>query len=320
MRLKVQSAFSFNQPVLGESAQHLASILEALGRDDIRLRVYDADKLVPPLQIFDAVTAGFLEAGYSWPVYWMGKIPALTLFGAVPFGPEAGEFLAWIQQGEGLELWRELYARHGAVPVPCGVLPPEASGWFTSPIEEASDLVGLKIRFAGLGGKVLQKLGASVTMLSGGDIFPSLERGVLDATEYSMPAVDRALGFYKVAGHYYFPGWHQPSSILELIVNKEVWDGMTPEQRAYIETACNANIVWSMTRGLALQGDAIVFLEDQGVELHSWPPALLERFRELSLEVLAEASAENADFARVLASQQAFREQHARWASIAYAR
>ena len=206
VRLKVQSAFSFNQPVLGESAQHLAEIIESMGRDDIRLRVYDADKLVPPLQIFDAVTAGFLDAGFSWPVYWMGKIPAITLFGAVPFGPEAGEFLAWVQQGEGLALWRELYARHGAVPVPCGVLPPEASGWFASPIYELSDLEGLKIRFAGLGGEVLRKLGASVTMLAGGDIFPSLERGVLDATEYSMPAVDRALGFYKVAKHYYFPG------------------------------------------------------------------------------------------------------------------
>ena len=134
-----------------------------------------------------------------------------------------------------------------------------------------------------------------------------------------MPAVDRALGFHKVAQHYYFPGWHQPASILELIVNKEVWDSMVPEQRAYLETACNANIVWSMTRGLAIQGEAIRYLEEQGVTLHRWSPEMLERFRELSLEVIAEAAAEDADFARVLASQEAFRAEYARWASIAYA-
>ena len=214
-KLRLQAGFQFNQPVLGEMIVNFERLVEEAGRSDLRLRIYDAGKLVPTLQIFDAVAAGRIDGGFAWPGYWMGKFPSVTVFAAVPFGPEAPEFLAWIHEGGGLALWRELYAPHGAVPVPCGVLPPEASGWFRKPIETPADLHGLKIRYAGLGGKVLEKLGASITMLAAGDIFVALERGVLDATEYSMPAADLSLGFYKVAKHYYFPGWHQPASIMD---------------------------------------------------------------------------------------------------------
>ncbi len=196
VRLRVQSGFNRNVPVLGETIWHVASLIETGGRSDVQLHVYDAGKLVPTLQIFDAVASGKLDAGFAWPGYWMGKLPATTVFGAVPFGPEAGEYLAWLHEGGGLELWRELYAPHGLAPVPCGVLPPEASGWFARPIESVDDLRGLKIRYAGLGGEVLARLGASITMLAGSDIFPSLERGVIDATEFSIPSVDRALGFF----------------------------------------------------------------------------------------------------------------------------
>jgi TRAP-type mannitol/chloroaromatic compound transport system substrate-binding protein len=318
-KLKIQSGYSFNVPVLGDSIRHFQRTLEALPGHELRLRVYDAGKLVPTLQIFDAVTAGKIDAGFTFPGYWMGKIPAVTVFASVPFGPEAPEYLAWLHEGGGLELWRQLYAKHGAVPVPCGVIPPEASGWFRKPIDSEDDLRGLKIRYAGLAGRVLEKMGASITMLAAGDIFLSLERGVIDATEYSMPAVDRPLGFYKVAKHYYFPGWHQPSSILELIVNQQTWNRLDAGQRAAIETTCQANTLYGLTRGLAIQAEALEFFEQQGVTIERWSPALMARFRALSAEVMAEASQEDPDFAAAWASLQAFREKHATWAGIAYA-
>lgn len=316
-KLKVQSAFPLATPVLGEMVQHFADEVAAADRDDLRVRLYDAGKLVPPLHIFDAVAAGKIEAGFSWPGYWMGKLPAVTVFAAVPFGPGPGEFVAWIQHGGGLELWRELYAPHGVVPVLCGILPPEASGWFARPIESAADLKGLKIRYAGLGGKVMEKLGASITMLPAGDIFLALERGVLDATEYSMPAVDRALGFHKVAKHYYFPGWHQPASTMELLVNAGDWEELGPERRRFVETLCHANVLWSLGRGIALQGEALAFFEANGVTVHTWPRPLMQRFRAAADEVMAEAAAADPAFDRAWRSLRAFRATTAPWSAIA---
>lgn len=318
VRLKIQSAWSRNMPVLGETIRNFESRLNAMEGHGIRLRVYDAGKLVPTLQIMDAVSAGKIDAGFSFPGYWMGKLPAAAVFGAVPFGPEAPEYLAWLHEGGGLALWEEIYAKLGVVPIPCGVIPPEASGWFREPIESEADLKGLKIRFAGLGGKTLEKLGASITMLAAGDIFLSLERGVLDATEYSMPAVDRALGFYKVAKHYYFPGWHQPASIMELVVNAKSWAKLSAAQQATVRTACDASTLWSMTRGLALQGEALAFFKEEGVTIHSWSPELMASFRTAAEEVMQEASAADPDFARAWQSLQAFRKQYRPWASIAY--
>jgi TRAP-type mannitol/chloroaromatic compound transport system substrate-binding protein len=318
VRLRAQAGFNLNMPVIGENIAYVRDIIAAGGRPDIALRVYDAGKLVPTLQIFDAVTSGKIDAGFAWPGYWMGKLPATTVFASVPFGPEAPDYLAWIHQGGGLELWREIYARHGVVPIPCGVLPPEASGWFRKPIESDQDLVGLKIRYAGLGGKVMERLGASITMLAAADIFPSLERGVIDATEYSMPAVDRSLGFYKIAKHYYFPGWHQPSSIMELLVNKSRWDSLAPDQQAYIEMACNAGTLWGLTRGLANQGEALDYFKTQGVELHRWSPEMMARFREAAQQVIVEAAESDPDFKRAWESLQAFLARNAEWSELAY--
>ena len=318
VRLRVQSGFQQNMPVIGEMLARVAEIVETSGRDDLRLRVYDPGKLVPTLQIFDAVASGKIEAGWAWPGYWMGKIPAMTVFGAVPFGPGADEYLAWLYAGGGLELWRELYAPHGVVPIPCGLLPPEASGWFARPIESAEDLRGLKIRYAGLGGKVLERLGASITMLAGSDVFSSLERGVIDATEFSIPSVDREMGFYKVAKHYYFPGWHQPGSVMELIVHRESWDRLSPAQQRYLENACAAGAVWGLARGLATQSEALDFFRSQGVTLHRWSDELMQLFRRVSAEVMEEASASDPDFRRVWQSLQDFRARQAEWRELAY--
>ncbi len=319
-RIKIQSGFGFSVPVLGEMIRHFEQRMQALPGHDLRIRLYDAGKLVPTLQIFDAVSAGKIDAGFTFPGYWMGKLPAVTVFGSVPFGPEAPEYLAWLHEGGGLELWRELYAAHDAVPVPCGVIPPEASGWFRAPIESVDDLRGKKIRYAGLGGKVLEKLGASITMLAAGDIFLSLERGVIDATEYSMPAVDQPLGFYKVAKHYYFPGWHQPSSLMELVFHKPAWEALTPAQQASIETACDATTLYGLTRGTAIQGPALAFYREEGVTIHEWPPELMTRFREASAEVMDEASAEDPSFRKAWESLKRFRAEHRDWAQRAYAR
>jgi len=316
IRWKMASTFPGTLPILGTSGVYLSKRIEEVSGSRIKIKFFDPNKLVPPLQVFESVSTGAVNTGWSAPGYWIGKIPASPLFSAVPFGPDTSEYLAWIYQGGGVELWRELYGRHNVVPVPCAVLPPEASGWFREPITRIEQFKGMKIRFYGIGGKVLQKLGASVQLLAGGDIFLALERGVLDATEFSMPAIDEKLGFYQVAKHYYFPVWHQQSSILELIVNQRKWDSLDKGEQALIDSVCRDVIVRTMTEGETLQGSALKRMKSKGVQIHTWPPKILKSLKKTTGEVLKEESAKDADFARVLKSLQDFRAQYAEWKDI----
>ena len=317
-RIRIQSSFNLNAPILGETLTEFRDRMRANGPETLDWHAYGAGKLVPPLRVFDAVSSGKVEAGFSASVYWMGKLPAATVFSAIPFGPDADAYLGWLYYGGGLEIWRDIYAPYDVVPLPCGISVPEASGWFRFPVESNEDLEGLKIRFAGLGGEVLKRLGASITMLPSIDLFTSLERGVIDAPEFSVPSVDQALGFYKVANHYYFPGWHQPASILELSFHRPVWESFTDSERAAIKNTCEAMASWTLARSYSTQADSLAFFREQGVEIHSWSPEQLAQFRQVADQVFRELSAADPDFKRAYASLTAFRAKNAPWSDIAF--
>ncbi|WCN08601.1 TRAP transporter substrate-binding protein [Marinomonas mediterranea] len=312
-RLEIQSAWPLTLPASGASAEHFAKQLEVSGADSLKVRLYSAGKLVPSLQIFDAVQQGTLNAGYTSPLYVAGRFPAVQLFGGVPFGPDALEYVGWIYNGGGLDIWREIYAKQGVVTVPCGIMDSEAGGWYKFEINSIDDLKGKKIRFAGLAGEVMKKSGASVVLLGGGDIYPNLERGVIDGTEFSMPAIDAAMGFEKVAPYYYLPGWHQPAAITELIINKRKWDRMSAQQHALIENACKDTMLWTVTSTSVANSEAIEKFKAAGTEIKSFPPSVLEKFKSSTDEVLKEQSEKNADFKRVLDSLNAYREKVALW-------
>jgi TRAP-type mannitol/chloroaromatic compound transport system substrate-binding protein len=316
----MQSGYVPTLSVIGESAKRFTEIIAKASNGTINIRYLDPGVMVPPPQIFDAVSAGRIESGYGWPGFQAGKIPAANLFGSMPFGPGPLEYMAWMHEGGGLTLWRELYAPFNVVPLPCGVLPAEASGWFRKPITKLEDLRGMKIRYAGLGGEVLKKFGVSPTMTPAGEIFTNLERGVIDATEFSLPSIDRGLGFYKVARHYYFPGWHQPGTFQEFLVSKKNWDALSDTQRMIIETACGDAARWMLARSLSAQADAMEFFKQQGIQFHTWSPQMLAAFKKASDEVLAEQSAKDAGFKKVLDSINAFRSRVAVWSDIAVMR
>ena len=306
VRLTLQTAFNPNLSVIGEASKHFTDLVTAMSGGSIEIRFYEAGKLVPTFEKFDAVRAGTLDAAYGWPGYIMGKIPAMTVFAAVPFGPTTEEYMAWVLEGNGNKLFQEVYAKHGIHAMICGFIGPEAAGWFNKEINTPEDLRGLKIRFAGLGGEVMSKLGASVTVLPAGEIFPNLEKGVIDATEFSMPSIDRNLGFYKVAKYYYFPGWHQPSSTAEFFMKKDKWDALSPTQKAVIEGACKANMAWEISRGNAEQPAAIEYYRQQGIQIKTFPPVVVDALRKATAEVMAEQSAKDADFKRVWEDLQGF--------------
>jgi TRAP-type mannitol/chloroaromatic compound transport system substrate-binding protein len=318
VRWRVTSAFGTHLPALGENAVAVADRLRRASAGRIDWTVDDPGEVVPAFAIVDAVRAGKIEAGYTWLGYDQGRIPASVLFGAVPFGMTPWEYTAWWVGGGGAELAREIYRPLGVEPILCGIIGPETAGWFRHPLRDASDLEGLKIRFAGLGGRVLQKLGASVTMLPGGEIFQALEKGAIDATEFSLPEVDARLGFDRVARFNYFPGWHQPHTAFHLVVHEATWSALPDSTRETIELACGDGVYRNLARAEAAQGPVIAELHEAGVETLTLPPDLLADLESATAAVLEEEAERDADFARVLAHQRAFRERYARWSALAY--
>ncbi len=314
----MQSTYPGSLTQLGTLGKRIEEKIREVSGGEINIVFQEPGAIVPALEVFDAVASGAVEAGWSTPGYWAGKVPSLPLFGAVPFGPRAGEYLAWYYFGGGKEMFEEIYGRYGIHSVICGVIAPEASGWFRQPIESADDLRGLKMRFFGLGAKVMEKMGVSTQLLAGGDIFPALELGTIDATEFSMPAIDLNLGFYQVASHYYFPGWHQQSTMFDLMFNKALWDGLSETQQAQIEAVCGDSVRHGLAEGEYLQFSALAELEEKGVTIHRWPPEILEQLEAAWGEVVQEEVANDEDFARVWESLSTFRDNYARWGELGY--
>ncbi|WP_282121488.1 TRAP transporter substrate-binding protein [Ruegeria atlantica] len=319
--LKTPIAFSTELPGLGSPIPRVAEQLDLMSGGTLKMKVYEPGKLVPPFEILDAVSTGKINSGYTTAGYWAGKIPAAPLFSAVPFGPEAGEYMAWLYYGNGMSLYQEMYdqAGYNVHVIPCAVIAPETSGWFATEINSPEDLSGLKMRFFGLGGKVMQKLGVATSLLPGGEIFPALEKGAIDATEFSMPAIDARLGFHKLVKFNYFPGWHQQATVFELMINKDVWNETSEQHKAIIENACKASMADSFAEGEAIQHAALIDnVENNGVTIKQWSPEMLDTFRATWDEVAAEEAANDAFFAKVLSDMNEFRDGYVLWKTNAF--
>ncbi len=319
--LKTPIAFATALPGLGSPIPRVAEQLDLMSGGTIKMKVYEPNKLVPPFEILDSVSTGKINSGYTTAGYWAGKIPAAPLFSAVPFGPEAGEYMAWLYYGNGLSLYQEMYDQAGfnVKVIPCAIIAPETSGWFASEITSEEDLKGLKMRFFGLGGKVMQKLGVATSLLPGGEIFPALEKGAIDATEFSMPAIDAKLGFHKLVKYNYFPGWHQQATVFELLINKDVWNEASDQHKAIIENACKASMADSFAEGEAIQHAALIDnVENNGVTIKKWSPEMLETFQSTWEEVAAEEAGNDEFFAKVLTDMKEFRDGYELWKQNAF--
>ena len=311
-------SFQSTMPVLGDNPIYVTEALRRLSAGALDLTIYEPGEIVPAFSITDAVRDGKVHAGYTWLGYDQGKIPASSLIGAVPFGMEPWEFTAWWYDAGGRELGQELYLEHGIHVILCGLTGPETAGWFREPVNSLADIQGLKIRFAGLGGKVMEQAGASVTMLPGGEIFQALEKGAIDATEFALPVVDQALGFNRIASYNYYPGWHQPATSSHLAVNLESWEALSTSDQALMETACTAGVTRNLAKSEATQGAIIAGFPDLGVSAQTLPDDVLRELERITNEVLDSEAARDAHFARILASQRAFRAEYAHWKARAY--
>ncbi|MEM8793147.1 MAG: TRAP transporter substrate-binding protein [Pseudomonadota bacterium] len=318
VRWKMHAAFGQNVAVIGPPPHRIAESVKRMSDGDFDIKVFEPGALSGGYAYYDPISQGAFEAAFGTPGANQGKNSAYAFLSTWPFGPAAPEFVAWFKYGGGKEIAEELYARDNIKYLLCGMIPPETSGWFREEITSLDQLKGLKMRFFGVGAKVMQKFGVATQQLAGGDIYPALELGTIDATEFSMPAIDRSYGFYQIAKFNYFPGWHQQSTSNELLINMDKWNELPDNYQAMLEAACDASISEMIADGEASQFEAMIANEKDGVQNKVWPDAILDQLRGAWEEVLAEELAANPDVVKIWDSYTKFHEGYQVWGERGY--
>jgi len=314
VKWKMHTAWASTVPHIGAEAVRFADDVLAISGGSFIIKHHEPGALVPANEGFDAVSKGAIPVAWSTAGDDVGKYPALAYFTAVPFGPTLGEYMAWIWYHGGYEIEQRIYNKHNIHPMHCLAIGPETSGWFKNEITELDQLRGMKMRFFGLGARVMQKLGVSTQLLAGGDIFPALEKGVIDATEFSMPAMDIKFGFYQIAKNNYFPGWHQQVSIGLLEVNLDAWNALSDTHKAVLEVACRSSMLRSYVETEAVNPGAMVEMgEKYGVITRRWRDDQIAVFEKAWSEVVAEDSAKDPLFDEVTKSYAAWRKIYSKW-------
>ena len=304
---KLVTTWPKNFPGLGSGPENFARYVNEMSNGRITVRVYGAGEIVPAFEVFDAVSQGVVDAGHGAAYYWKGKIPASVFFTAVPFGMNAQELNGWLHYGGGLELWREAYAPANIIPLAGGNSGVQMAGWFNKEINTVDDLKGLKMRIPGLAGEVFAAAGGTAVRIPGGELYTSLQTGVIDALEWVGPYNDLAFGFHEVAKYYYYPGWHEPGSMLELIVNKDSFAELPDDLQAivtYAARAANQDMLDEFTarNNAALQE----LVEKHGVELRRLPDEVLLALWRANEVVMRDYIAKDPMAAKVYASFKSF--------------
>ena len=316
VRWKMSSAFGSAIPVLGSTGVAFSERVNQISGGNFQIKFHEPGALVPGAKEFEPTAKGSIDAGWTTPGYHTHVFGgAVAFFTAVPFGPQIGEFQAWKLFGGGNELREELYNPRGATAIDSFCIGPETSGWFREEVTNPEEFFkGLKMRFFGLGAQVMQKMGVSTQLLAGADIFPALEKGVIDATEFSMPITDIKYGFHQVASFNYFPGWHQQVSCSELLMNKEKYDALSDAYKGMVEAALYEQVIRGYAETEATNPMAMIEMaEKHGVQVRRWDDGTLATLERAWLEVIEEESAEDEVFKKIADSYLNFRQTYAIW-------
>ncbi len=320
---KMTSAYTKGAPFYMDgpgSATDLARRIEAMSGGRLRIQVYGAGELIPAFEGFDAVRSGTVEMNHANSYFWTGKTFAAQYFTAVPFGLNFQGTNGWLYDGGGIRLWHEVYEPFGMLAFPCGNTGVQMTGWFRKEINSIDDFRGLKMRIPGLASRVYASLGVDVKVLPGGEIFPALERGVIDAAEFVGPYQDRRMGLQKAAKNYYTTGWHEIATVSELLINRAAWQKLPADLQAVVENACAAcNVIseaWCQSTNAEAMEDLI---KNHGVTARFLPDTVVKALREATNKVLAEAVAKDPITKKVHDSYMAFKAKYDRWAGYSEA-
>jgi TRAP-type mannitol/chloroaromatic compound transport system substrate-binding protein len=315
---KMVTSWPKGLPGLGGSAERIGQAITAATGKRLQVRVFGAGELVKAFEVFDAVSSGVVDMYHSAEYYWERQSPAFNFFAAVPFGFTADEMAAWVLFGGGQALWDELSAQFNIKPLLTTNTGSQMGGWFTKEVSGPESYVGLKYRMPGLGGEVLRRLGAVVVSLPGGEIVPALKSGAIDASEWVGPWNDMLLGLQKVSKFYYYPGFHEPGTVLSTGVNKRLWDSLSAEDRNLISTIANAEYTCSLAEFNANHATALQELgQDKTIEIRKFDDSLLQALGKASGEVMAEVGNNDPLTRRIYQSYIEFRDRATRWSALA---
>ncbi|MBI4829473.1 MAG: TRAP transporter substrate-binding protein DctP [Nitrospinae bacterium] len=294
-------------PVFQTGMEQFAARVKEMSGGRLSIRVYAGGELIPPLEVFDAISAGTVEMGHSASYYWAGKAPELQLFTTSPFGLTAQQFNAWFYHGGGLELMHEMYKPYNIITFPSCNTGVQMGGWFNRKIERIEDFNGLKMRIPGLGGRVVAKAGVNVVLMAAGELYTALERGTIDALEWVGPYHDLKLGFYRAAKYYYYPGWHEPGTMLELMVNLKAWESLPKDLQMIVEAAAAQSNLLGLAEFDAKNGEALnELVNTYKAQVLKFPDEVLKTLHGYAREVLEEEAAKSPGQRKVYDAFRAF--------------
>lgn len=304
-------------PGLGTGAARLAEMIGRMSNGRLHIKVYGGGELVPPLEVFSAVQQGTAEMGHGAAYYWRGKVKAGLMFTGIPFGLIGSEIFGWLYHGGGLELYHRSYAPYGLLPFPAGCSGTQMGGWFKKKINSVADLAGLKMRIPGIGGEALQRAGGTPVNVPGSEVFTALQSGVVDAAEWVGPMNDLALGLHQAAKYYYYPGWQEPGSVLECLVNKAAWDRLPDDLKEIVVVACQAVTTDMYAVFQARNGEALrQLVEEHGVELLPFPDDVLAELKRHTFDIVEELAATDAMVRETWDSFRTYMETIRQWTDV----
>lgn len=307
-----------NFPLLGEGASNFAKKVDDMSGGRLKIRVYGGGELVPALEVFDAVSQGTAEMGHSASYYWAGKVKAAQFFTSLPFGMNTQQTNAWLQYGDGMELWQDTYNSFNIVPFACGNTGAQMGGWFNKEINSVNDLRGLKMRFPGIGGSVINKAGGSAILSAGGEIYTNLERGVIDATDWIGPYHDYLMGFHEIAKYYYYPSWAEPTGVVELIINKTAYESLPKDLQIIIKNAAEAVNLEMLGAFEEKNSEYYAKIKNEtDVQLREFPDEVMATFRKYSKETIEEIVESDAQSRKIFESYNKFHKQIYQWSYLA---
>ncbi|MCU7938855.1 MAG: TRAP transporter substrate-binding protein [gamma proteobacterium symbiont of Bathyaustriella thionipta] len=317
IKWKMVTSWPKNFPGLGMGANFLAKTINEMSGGRLKVKVYGANEIVPALEVFDAVSRGTAQMGHSGAYYWKGKHPATQFFTSVPFGLTAQEMNGWLYHGGGMKLWEELYDKFNLIPNAAGNTGVQMGGWFNKEINNVEDLKGLKMRIPGMGGEVLKQAGGTPVTLPGGEIYTSMQSGAIDATEWVGPYNDMAFGLYKVAKFYYHPGWHEPGSTMEAMINKDAFNALPKDLQKIVRAACRVANQDMLADYTARNNQALqTLISKHKVEMRQYPDDVIKKLHALSTNVVAKVGEHDELSSRIHQSFLEFKNNVIQWSRV----
>ncbi|MBL8385034.1 MAG: TRAP transporter substrate-binding protein [Burkholderiales bacterium] len=313
VRWRLASSYPKNLDTLVGAVDLLARRVGELTANRFQIRVSTAGEIVPPLQVLDAVQNGTVECGQTASYFYIGKNPAFGFGTALPFGLNTRAQNAWLYLGGGIEALNEFYKSYNVMGFPVGNTGAQMGGWYRKEIKSVADIKGMKMRIGGLGGMVMAKLGLVPQQLPGGDLYPSLEKGVIDAAEWVGPYDDERLGLHKVAKYYYYPGWWEGSATLMLYVGLKAWEALPKEYQAALATACAEANQWMTAKYDVGSPAALKRLVAGGAQLRQFPRPVMEACFKAANELYAELSEKSPEFKKLYDGWSRFRDEMVLW-------